>query len=727
MAELAHQHFATMEGAALAAEMVKRFDDFQTDLKRCHDLRRMRLGYLALYGEDEEGDNAYETKAKGADGQARKLKSNQLRVHLLQRINVATADMPDVSPVPVNTDADSMAAQQLAKGALDYYRKDKELDETALEAMLIGEAMLWGWLDVAWDEMAGEPVGEPVPNAADAEGEVTGTVQEYAGDLRYRPLLPVDVAFDIRRRDGLVPWVLIRTQQNKYDIAAMVLRRGGTPEEAEDIKGLSSSAQALSDLSFVYGPWTTEQPRDDVEVLELRHLPCPSAPQGRRAVLVGGKYFVAGATLADGPLSPDPMKPAKDLSLYRYDGGRRIGSPRGYSAVADVTGTQTAIDVLTSVPYTNQRGLGGNVVWTPEGSGIQYNKLSEALAHVTTKSPAHKPEVLQLLSTAPEVFDFRNKLIQELGTAMGMDAVAMGTATDIKSGADAALRDSVTQRAVSGPAKQFMRLLQAACEATLRLLGMNATAQRTLPMVVGKAKAPLMRSFVGADLKGIERVQVEATSPIMRSQQGRLVVADKLLAQKGAGGQPLINEQQFMAVINTGKLEPLTEAAMLELIRIRHENERLSTGEVLDTPPPTPQEMEAISVGQAPPPQVMVTARASDNHPQHIREHMAAGANDEDETVQRNRLAHVQAHVNLWRQTDPLILMACEVPLPPPPPGMMPMGPPGAAPPDGSPPPPDGSGKPPPSGQSEGPNMPRMPKGPTGDEYTPTGGVNANA
>ncbi len=732
MSTTTNKHFATLEGDALAAEMVERFRQFITDLRQCYDLRRMRLGFLALYGEDETGAKAYETTAAGQDGQARILKSNQLRVHLLQRINLATSDLPDMKPVPTNTDADSQAQAQLSEAVLNCYRKEKHLDETALEAMLIGEAMLWSWLDTRWDETLGELV-ETVPAATDAEGNVTKTTSTYAGDVRAKATLPIDCAFDMRRRDGETPWVIVRWHINKYDAAVSYLARTGDEATANVISNLGGDGTSLSEFSFVFGPWVTQPLQDDIEVLELRHMPCPSAPMGRRALLVGQRYFLQGGTLKDGPLEPGE-KPAKDLGIYRYDAGRRIGSPRGYSAVADVTGTQVAIDVLTSIPYTNQRGLGGNVVWTPESSGLSYNKLSEALAHVTTKSAAFKPEVLQLLSTPKEVFEFRAQLIAELGTALGMDAVAMGTAKDIKSGADAALRDSVSQRAVSGPAKAFIRMLTGGCENVLRLLRHHAKTKRSLPLIIGKAKAPQMKSFDSEDLGDSERLHVEVDSPMMRMSSGRLAMAQTLLGAKAAGGEPLINEQQFMAVVSTGKLEPLTEAPMNELLRIRSENERLATGEVLDTPPPTPEQMQAIRAG-APPPPVAVAARISDNHPQHIREHLAAGTGDDDPQVAANRFAHVQAHINLWRSADPAILMACQIPPPPPPPGIM-LPPPGGpgAPPSGPPPGPAAapSGPPhPPSGPPPGAgpghaNLPNMPQGPGGERYSPTAQVNAN-
>lgn len=719
MSQTRSQHFATLQGDALAGEMVQRFNQFITDLRQCHDLRRMRLAVLALFGDDEQGTHTHETTPTGRDGQARTLRSNQLRVHLLQRINLATAELPDMKPVPTNTNAASMAQAQLSEGVLRYYRKERRIEEAAIETMLIGEAMLWSWLDVRWDDATGELVGEqPV---LDEAGNVVGKRPTYSGDIRVEPGLPIDVAFDIRRRDGEVWWTIRRRWQNKYDTAAAWTARGGDQATAEAITALSGSTLNMSELSFVFGPWVTQPLVDDIEVLELRHLPCPSVPQGRRVVLVGEKYIVE-----DGPLLGPGGRPAQDLGIYRYDAGRRIGSPRGYSSVADVTGTQQAIDVLTSIPYTNQRGLGGNVIWTPEGSGISYQKLSEALAHVTTKSAQHKPEVLQLLSTSPEVFAFRLQLIAELGTALGMDAVAMGTAKDIKSGADAALRDAVTQRAVSPPAKAVVRLLQSTCLQVLRLLRMNARSSRRLPLIMGKSQAPMMKEFAGEDFGDIDAVTMEDSSPVMKSDSGRLAAANNLLQQKAAGGQPLINAQQYMTVMQTGKLEPLTEAPMAQILLIRSENERLSAGEVLDTPPPTPEEMQAIAAGEMPPPEVRVTAMSGDNHPQHIREHLGLLSSPEarqSPEVVRNTLAHVAAHDALWQTDSPRILAACEVP-PPPMPMMLPPG-------EGAP---GGGGEAPSvsptSGmpQAGGPNLPQMPKNPsTGERYSPTSEVNANA
>jgi len=144
------------------------------------------------------------------------------------------------------------------------------------------------------------------------------------------------------------------------------------------------------------------------------------------------------------------------------------------------------------------------------------------------------------------------------------------------------------------------------------------------------------------------------------------------------------NPDEYLQVYNTGKLEPIIEDKLSEMLLIRSENEMLADGKK---------------------PLVMVT----DNHPAHIVGHNTVGQRPDRENlppeVAQVTTEHIQEHIESYRTLDPILAQILGYPPPPPPPmpQEMPMGQPpseqGAPP--GNIPPIAPQGKPP---QEAGPN-----------------------
>jgi len=210
--------------------------------------------------------------------------------------------------------------------------------------------------------------------------------------------------------------------------------------------------------------------------------------------------------------------------------------------------------------------------------------------------------------------------------------------------------------------------------------------------IVGKANKPLMKSWTNQDLDRITRVTVDLGNPLTRTTAGKVNMAENLLT---AG--LVENPDQYIEVLETGRLEPLIEGKRAELLNIKSENEELSEG----------NELPAVF---------------TDNHAMHITEHKAVLAAPD---ARRNPkivtavLKHMQQHLDLLRSTDPAMLALL---------GQQPMPPaqPAAAPQNGVPPPPQATTGVEPIGDSgtRMPNMPNMPTNPmTGEKFDLAGGI----
>lgn len=211
-------------------------------------------------------------------------------------------------------------------------------------------------------------------------------------------------------------------------------------------------------------------------------------------------------------------------------------------------------------------------------------------------------------------------------------------------------------------------------------------------MIAGKSQRNLMREWTKEDLSTISRVVVDMGNPLNRTTAGKVNMAEQLIQ-----AQLIKNPDQYLQVINTGRLEPLTEGTVSENLYIKNENEDMQAG----------KEARAIW---------------TDQHALHIIEHKTLLANAEarrDPELLQRVFSHIQDHIELLKNTPPENLMMT---------GQQPLAPEGMM--EG------GAEGPPELGEDMAANdpilkeasnvgMPNMPKNPlTGDEFNlATGGL----
>ena len=126
---------------------------------------------------------------------------------------------------------------------------------------------------------------------------------------------------------------------------------------------------------------------------------------------------------------------------------------------------------------------------------------------------------------------------------------------------------------------------------------------------------------------------------------GRVQMAEQLLQMS-----VLTSPEQYFQILDTGKLEVLTEGVNAQLLLIKAENEKMISGE-------------------------QVQALAIDKHLLHINEHRDVLSDPDlrnDPELVANTLMHIQEHINMMRSVDPALLQII---------GEQPLGPaPGTAP-----------------------------------------------
>ena len=161
-----------------------------------------------------------------------------------------------------------------------------------------------------------------------------------------------------------------------------------------------------------------------------------------------------------------------------------------------------------------------------------------------------------------------------------------------------------------------------------------ATAPR-IAAIVGENNKTYLKEFKGDDLSNVNRVIVDIGNPLARTTAGKVQMAEQML-QMGLIDTP----QQYLTVIETGRLEGMVDDKVRQQFLMTEENEKLVNGEP-------------------------VIAMITDQHMLHIKEHSSILSDPElrfDANLVERVTMHIQEHINVLRTSDPDLLMNITVP-----------------------------------------------------------------
>lgn len=669
------QYWASLTDTAFLDQAHKRIEEYYDDLRNTGLYYVWEKSYRAYYGSRLSGSrfsgqlfDSSELSRSGKEGEITNLKTNHYRNLLQHTLQLTTSQRPALSCQATNSDYKSQAQTILGKGIVDYYMREKKVKKYVHQAVETGLVFSEGWVHMPWNATEGE--------IYDHQPETGAPI--YEGDLEFSCLSPLDIPREIDlTQDDDHDWLFVRTRINKFDLAAKY------PEKASEILENVNSDQNKYEQydSFNLQIRRGDSPDSDRAVMwTMYHRKTESMPEGRMTM------FTGNTVLFDGPI------PYRQIPLYRFAPENLMETPYGYSPAFDLLGPQEALDILTSAVMTNNAASAVQNFWTERGDTVTVNDLGGGLKHLQS---ATKPESVQLTQSAPETYEFRQQLIGEMETLSGISATVRGNPeASLKSGASLAL--------VVSQSVQFASLIEESLNSLVEDVGTSIINHLRdfgntprVANIIGESNRPYHKEFTGDDLSAINRVVIEAASPMSKTVAGRLQIADSLM-EKGMIETP----KQYITVLTTGQIDPLYEGIQHELLNVRSENEDIREGRP-------------------------VVAVITDHHADHIREHKTLLADPEarrNPQFVQSVLAHIQEHLNQWRGADPAILMITGQQPPPPPPMMgPPMGPPPPQGPNGpqnGPPPPQGGSPAPvmePGNPLEGqmpnqPNMPNMPK-----------------
>lgn len=637
------KYFAADESEKLVCYLKDKSDVWFNSLTAGEYLDKIKRSWQAYYGFYYE--NAHAISFGGESGELVNLPINHYGNIASHILTMVTATRPSFQARSVNTDVKSQIQTNLANGLLEYYMRDKRLEQDLKSAVEHAVIMGSGYIKMEWNATTGEvydyvepeyeqaidemgmpimdEMGEPVYEM-DEDGEpvvLREGVPLYSGDIVYKVLSPFDVVFDPTKSDNNHDWQLARSFKNKYDLAAKY------PELEEEIKKLKTK----SDVNTSRISMTAYDETTDVPVYEFYHKPTESLPKGRYVMYLDEEVVLEDTVLI-----------YKNLPIFRIASRNIIGTPFSYSAMFDLLPVQDAVNSLYSTIMTNQTTFGVQNVYVERGSDVQVEQISDGLNFIQGNPGFNPPIPLNLTSTPAEIFNFVKQLEQVMETISGVNSVARGNPeSQLKSGNALALIQSQALQFISSLQQSYIQLIEDVGTNTVELLKTFAKTPR-VAAISGKSNTTYMKEFTSDDLSSITRVIVDAGNALAQTTAGRVEMASQMM-QMGIITTP----EQYISVINTGKLETMTEGQNKELLLVRAERERLVDG---STP---------------------VVAVLTDAHSLHIREHKAVLADPDlrmDADLVQRTLSHIQEHINIL--SDPnvanILSLLGEQPLGPP-------------------------------------------------------------
>lgn len=627
-------YFANLAGEELGGALFKKINDYREYLYSSGQLVLWQNCFDAYYQEFYSGGQ--NTKS-GNQAQYTNSKINHFKSILDRLQSVISQQRIKWSARATNSDSQSLKQTILANQLLDYYLRTKQLTELEQAALNWGFLTGEGFLSCTWDSQSGKIVGQIDENAnpdgsipsypPDADGNVPehepSHIDIHEGDIRAAVFDPTCVVRDCQSYSWeACDWIITIESRNKFDEAAKY------PELADKITALSLDACGEKEWHFTSNWWSHSD--DLIAVYHFYHKKTPACPAGRYVKMYTDDLVVIETGL-----------PYETIPVHRFAPQEHLGTPFGYSVSANLLPIQQSADILNDTIITNHEVFGVQSVVGVRGSGPEWQQLANGMSYVEV-NPAengqiNKPEGLNLLAVSPDSYAYQTKLEQEMQLISGINSVARGEPPEgVTAGVALALIQSMAIQTNMPAQLRLVTFRERYGSAIISILREYAQVPR-LAEIAGEENRSFVKSFSSKDLDKVQRVLVELGNPLTDTTAGRVALAEQLLQ-----AHMVTTPQEFLTVINTGNLDPLTQGDQMELLLIRQENEMLSDGKG-------------------------VIALQFDAHQLHINEHKAVLADPETRTnapFVQNVTDHIQAHMNFLNPPAPPGLPGAPPPAP---------------------------------------------------------------
>lgn len=568
------KYFGLEQGETLLGELLSKVEEYDKHLSSSGLKSELKKSKETFYS--DKNINEYDNKQI--------LKINHYSSLIRSLNSLVTSQKIAWQAIASNTDVVSQQSAILANGLLDTYLRNNRLDRLFKNAALQASFLRESWVQVSWNTEIGNILTVDENQVPIHEGDLDFSLHGLENVIR-----------DYNKKDMNFNWVIVREFKDRFELISQF------PEHEDKIQSIESE----------------EKKSDLIPVYKLYHEKSGLIPNGRYV------FFIESQILLDAPL------PYEKIPLVCLSPENEFEKAFGYSPILELLPIQDAIDTVSSTIFTNNQAFGVQSVIIDKGSGVTVSQVSEGLNFIEVNPGTKDPRPLQLTASSGESYRFLDTLINQSQLLSGINSAVRGEAGANMSGSALALLSQNALQFSNGLQQSYMSLSEDVGTLVISILKQYANTQR-ISQLAGKHNRPLLKSWSSQDLQGVSRVTIENSNALSRTISGRMQIAQDLL------GQGFIkNPEQYLMVLETGRLENVYESESRQLQLMRSENEKLSEG-------------------------IKVRALITDDHSLHILEHASVLSSPEvrenpDSAIVTETLAHIQEHLTLARSIDPAL------------------------------------------------------------------------
>lgn len=442
---------------------------------------------------------------------------NVLR-HLLSGI---TSQKYEFTLSSVNSQTTSRRDTDIGKQVLDYYEHVMGYEEVSDKVAEIGIVYGQGFQVEEFNPTIGKVVVDPESGKLRPEGEIES---EFISTW--------DMFYDYTTKKP--DWYCFRRRKNKYDISAQF--SGEKKDQIEALPPFYTQDLYYKDIQF-YGEM---KDTDDIYIYSCYKLDSPACE--------GGKYVMFCGSV-DAPIHLyDDVNPYKEkLPVFPFMPEQYIENFFGFSPANILRAPQEMENNALSISLTNlQKSI--KSVWCKRGDEVTTEELANGSTLIQSDS---KPEPIEMHTAADEgLLNFIKFCNDKMEILSAQNAVVRGSVQDapnLKSGIAIQTVAAMGQQYIYGAQKAFKKMKEAVYNFRLYIL-QNAADTERLVTIVGENERQNVMKFTKEDIKGIQRVLVQDTNPILNSPAGRIEIGQNLL-QLG-----IIDKYEFLDIVNYGNL-----------------------------------------------------------------------------------------------------------------------------------------------------------------------------
>jgi hypothetical protein len=650
--------FSEIDPKLTAEECMKRFRAVTITQSNRGIVDRWIKSFNAYYGfYYSDPKTAFGIGESGSQGEFTAVSINHYRNLLQHILALLTQNKIAFDAIPLNSDTEGRNASIVGNAVLEYYFEQEKYSQHLYQLAEVGLLYGTSFLFTLWDTNSSF-------HSIDGDGQPV-----YAGELATQVFSPFDIILEPFKSDFTKQdWVCTREFCNRFELIKQY------PDQEDDILSLSN----ISDIQLFDPYYTLDS--NHVWKYTFYHKATRTLPFGRYVVFSSETCIYEDSHNPYCDIDPRTQVPIVGTGVpgVCFRPGVNYGSAWGHTVGFDMLPLQDLKNLVNSIIATNQSVFGVQNLITPRTSNIKYDDIATGLRMIDfdpdpTLPNGGAPTVLELLKTPVEIFNYNNKLDEELEKISGINGAMRGTPPpQVSSGTAMALLTTQVQTFNTQLENAYTNSVQSIANLVIKTIAKFMMGQDLVDLV-GLKENFAIKDFQAENLSRIHKIKILTGNAMSKSPAGRLAMAQDLMQTQQ------ITPQEYTEIIETGYIKDKFEDITASVALIQWENQEMLQG-------------------------TEIQVSMLENHLAHIKEHITATLTPElknDPQKMQIFVKHILDHQQQWvvlgKQNPQLLALITGSPIPPDVanPGTMP----GAQPPPGAPgsPPPQG-GQPPPQG-----------------------------